>query len=74
MKHTTKLKLAAIQQWCDVEEKSTEFMIQFMQDVCKVDCDAVMNYLQLPEKEREGLIRELNDFLQWFTVFEDRDE
>jgi hypothetical protein len=22
----------------------------------------------------EGLIRELNEFLNWFTVFEDRDE
>ncbi len=74
MKYITKLKLAAIQQWCDVEEKSTEFMIQFMQDACKVDHDAVMSYLQLPGKEREGLIRELNEFLNWFTVFEDRDE
>jgi hypothetical protein len=74
MKYITKLKLAAIQQWCDVEEKSTEFMIQFMQDACKVDHDAVMSYLQLPGKERERLVNELNDFLHWFDVFEDIDE
>jgi hypothetical protein len=77
MKHMTKLKLAAVQhklaavqQWCDVEEKSTEFMIQFMQDACKVDHDCVMSYLTLPGKERERLIKEVNDFLQWFIVFE----
>lgn len=74
MKYTTKLKLAAIQQWCDVEEKSTEFMIQFMQDACNIDHDVVMNYLQLSGKERERLVNELNDFLHWFDVFEDRDE
>ena len=50
MKYITKLKLAAIHLYCDVEEKSTEFMIQFMQDACKVDLDCVMNYLQLPEE------------------------
>jgi hypothetical protein len=74
MKYTTKLKLAAIQQWCDVEDKSTEFMIQFMQDACKVDHGTVMNFLRLPDKERDNLMSELNDFLDWFIIFENGDE
>jgi hypothetical protein len=71
MHYMTKLKLAAVHQWCDVEDKSTEFMIQFMQDACKVDHDCVMNYLSLPAKEHSKLFKELNDFLNWFTVFEE---
>lgn len=71
MKYLTKLKLAAVHQWCDAEDKSTEFMIQYMQDTCKVDLDCVMAYLSLPEKETSRLINEVNEFLNWFIVFED---
>lgn len=62
MKHITKLKLAAVHQLCDVEDKSTEYMIQYMQDVCKVDHDCVMNYLQLSNSEHEKLFNQVNDF------------
>ena len=66
MKYITKLKLAAIHQWCDAEDKSTEFMIQFLQDKCKVDFDTVMNYLSLPFKEKERLFREVMEFAEMF--------
>ena len=70
MKYITKLKLAAIHLYCDVEEKSTEFMIQFMQDACKVDLDCVMNYLQLPEEEHIKLKDEVADFTSTMVQIE----
>jgi hypothetical protein len=60
MKHITKLKLAAVHQICDVVDKSTEFMIQYMQDTCKVDYDTVINYLSLSDDEHSKLFKELN--------------
>jgi len=61
MKHITKLKLAAVQQYCEIEEKSTEFMIQYMQDTCKVSYDCVIAYL---EKEDKGkLFKEINELI-----------
>lgn len=60
MKHSTKLKLATIHQICDVADKSTEFMIQYMQDVAKVDLDCVMNYLSLSEEETKELFQQVN--------------
>lgn len=38
--------LREAQAWCDAEDKSTEFMIQYMQDYAKVSFDTVMNFLQ----------------------------
>ena len=66
MKYITKLKLAAVHQLCDKEDKSTEYMFQFMQDTCKVELDTVMNYMKLGEKQHQQLFRELNDFLELF--------
>lgn len=66
MKYITKLKLAAVHQLCDKEDKSTEYMLQFMQDTCKVELDTVMNYMKLGEKEHQQLFRELNNFLELF--------
>ena len=43
------LKLA--KQYCDDNDKSTEFMIQYMQDIAGVDLDCVMNYLRKKSKE-----------------------
>ena len=45
MKTETKAKLEIAKQYCDDNDKSTEFMIQYMQDVAGVDHDCVMNYL-----------------------------
>lgn len=59
MKYITKLKLAAIHQICDAEDKSTEYMYQIMQDTCHVDIDAVNNYFTNEDTDR--LIKELND-------------
>lgn len=45
MKEVTKLKLQEAQKYCDDEDKSTAFMIEYMKDYAKVDYDCVMNYL-----------------------------
>ncbi len=41
----TNYKLETAKQYCDDNDKSTEFMIQYMQDVAGVDHDYVINYL-----------------------------
>lgn len=45
MKKETKDKLLAAQAYCDENDKSTEFMLQYMQDEAKVDLDCVINFL-----------------------------
>ena len=62
MKYITKLKLAAIHQLCDVEDKSTEYMLQLMQDVCNVDLDCCMKYLE--GKDHNILFKELNELTE----------
>lgn len=59
MQYITKLKLAAIHQFCDVNDKTTEYMYQLMQDVAKVDLDTVNNYLL--KEDNSKLFKELND-------------
>lgn len=68
MKYITKLKLAAVHQLCDTEDRSTEYMIQVMQDIVKVELDTVMNYLQLNEKEKSNLFKELDELELLVTV------
>ena len=46
MKQRTKELLKEAQAYCDGNDKSTEFMLQYMQDVANVDLDCVLNYLQ----------------------------
>lgn len=46
MKESTKFLLKEAQEWYDKEDKSTEFMLQYMQDVAKVDLDCVLKYLE----------------------------
>lgn len=70
MKYITKLKLAAVHQLCDAEDKSTEFMYQFMQDTCKVDLDCVNSYMFLSDEEHTKLFREVIDFLKLFENLE----
>lgn len=50
MKKETREKLKAAQQYCDDNDKSTEFMLQYMQDAAKVDLDCVMNFLTQENK------------------------
>jgi len=45
MKKSTRRKLRNAQQYCDDNDKSTEFMLEYMQDVANVDLDCVMNFL-----------------------------
>jgi hypothetical protein len=55
MKYITRLKLAQIHVQCDEEDKSTEWMIQYMQDALKLPLDAVMSYLQLDDDTKHNL-------------------
>ena len=50
MKATTKEKLKQAQQYCDEHDKSTEFMISYMQDFAGVDFDCVINFLEKQAK------------------------
>ena len=53
MKPETKQKLIDAKKFCDEEDKSTEFMLQYMQDYAGVDFDCVISFLQKnSEKER----------------------
>ena len=38
--------------YCDEEDKSTEFMLQYMQDFAGVDLDTMMYYLENSEQLR----------------------
>lgn len=46
MKKETKNKLLTAWQYCDDNDKSTEFMLQYMQDFANVDLDCVINFIQ----------------------------
>lgn len=55
MKHITKLKLTIVHKLCDQHDKSTEFMLQAMQDTCNVPLDCVLNYLENTPSETKEL-------------------
>jgi hypothetical protein len=46
MKAGTKRKLFEAWQYCDDNDKSIEFMLQYMQDFAGVDLDCVINFLE----------------------------
>jgi len=59
MKAITKAKLFKAWQYCDDNDKSTEFMLQYMQDYAEVDLDCVINFLQKTTgEERLNYLRE----------------
>lgn len=62
MQYITKLKLGAVHQLCEVEDKSTEYMYQLMQDVVKVDIDTVNNYMI--NENHSKLFKELNNLTE----------
>ena len=40
--------------WCDIEDKSTEFMLQYMSDVAEVDFDEVVDFVrETTDEERD---------------------
>lgn len=61
MKTQTKRLLLAAKKYCDINDKSTEFMLQYMQDVADVDLDCVISFLtQLgnsPKAGRQNLLK-----------------
>ena len=60
MKELTRNKLLAAWQYCDDEDKSTEFIIQFMMDNAKVDMDCVVNFLKkTTDKERDEWLKNI---------------
>ena len=46
MTEVTKVLLAEAWKYCDEKDKSTEFMLQYMQDYADVDLDCVMSFLK----------------------------
>ena len=64
MQYKTKLKLATVHQWCDAEDKSTEYMLQLMQDACNVHLDTCLKYLELPQEEKKVLFEQVNSVVE----------
>ena len=46
MKLETRQRLRESKQWCDDNHKSTEFMLEYMQDFANVDLDTVLKFLE----------------------------
>lgn len=61
MKNITKLKIAAVHQFCDVNDKSTEYTYQLIMDIVRVDMDTVNNYMT--KEDHKKLFNEINDFV-----------
>lgn len=58
MKAITKNKLFGAWQYCDDNDKSTEYMLQYMQDYAGVDLDCVINFMQkTTDEERLNWIK-----------------
>ena len=58
MKNNTKVKLLEAWRYCDVRDKSTEFMLEFMQSHAGVDLDCVLNFIQsTTDEERESFAK-----------------
>ena len=55
MKESTKILLREAQQYCDDNDKSTEFMLEYMQDVANVDLDCVLNYLETKKQKYDNI-------------------
>ena len=55
MKVDIKRLLKVAQQYCDDNDKSTEFMLQYMQDYAGVDLDCVIKYLEDKQNDFETL-------------------
>ena len=66
MNFTKTEKLFWAQAYCDHFDKSTEFMIEFMQDVSDSSFDEVMDFLQFtPDHKREDWYNCNTDWLSY---------
>lgn len=52
MKQSTKQILHEAWNYCDEEDKSTEYMLQYMQDVANVDMECVISFIDKENKNR----------------------
>ena len=53
-----KMKLLEAWKYCDDNDKSTEFMLEYMQDFAGVDLGCVMNFIvKTTNKDRQDYIR-----------------
>lgn len=70
MKASTKHKLFQAWAWCDAEDKSTEFMLQFMADHAKVEYDVAVDFvMNSTEEERTKWYK---DNPNWYKNFKNR--
>lgn len=60
MKAITKHRLLTAWQYCDDNDKSTEFMLEYMQDVGGVDLDCVMSFIAKTTDEDREKFNKLN--------------
>lgn len=70
MKYITKLRLAAVHQLCDAEDKSTEYTLQLMQDACGVELDTCVSYMGLDPIEHSKLFKEVNQLVNMIINLE----
>jgi len=70
MKQKTKLKLAVIHQHCNVNDKSTEYMLQLMQDTCNVNLDTCIKYMSLSGVEHKQLFTQINTVCDTIVILE----
>lgn len=61
MKAETKIKLLEAWQYCDNQDKSTEFMLEYMQDFAGVDLDCVVKFIQKTNNEQRTIPRTTRD-------------
>lgn len=52
--------------YCDWQDKSTEFMFQYMQDVANVSLDEVLNFIKKESKNRKEWY---NNNPDWFKKY-----
>ena len=67
MKQKTKNKLYAAWAWCDHNDKSTEFMLQFMSDESGIGYDNTVEFIRKStDKQRTQWYKDNPDWLdQW---------
>ena len=53
MKAKTKMLLEEAQKYCDDNDKSTAFMLQYMQDFAGVDLDCVISFLSKQHENKK---------------------
>ncbi len=60
MKEQTRASLEMAMDYCDENDKSTPFMLQYMQDMANVDLDCVLNFLEKHRYTQDGGLKQRN--------------